>query len=296
MKLISIIIPAYNEEKNIPLIHDALANVFNTYDGRYSFEIIFINDGSSDDTWDRIVGLAKTDNRVKGICFSRNFGHQPAIEAGLESAKGDAVIMMDADMQHPPELIPQMIEKWESGFCVVNTIRTETEKETILNQLNKGSADFRLIDRKAVSELLKLTEKDKFYRGLIQWIGFSEVSVEYVARQREHGTTSYTLKRMLSFARIGITSFSLLPMKLIMIFGGLVFLIGSIMLTIMLYFRWFIDDGFFSGNAILAVIVLISNGFIITVVGILSVYQMTMFRELKNRPNFIIEQMIGYGE
>jgi len=311
MKLISIIIPAYNEEKNIPLIFAQLKEVFLKLP-QYAYEIIFVNDGSKDNSWLEIKKLSETSITVKGISFSRNFGHQAAIEAGLESSKGDAVIMMDADLQHPPTLITKLVEKWESGFRIVNTKRLKTKNETFFKRmtskffywfinkisdihLDEGAADYRLLDRKVVNELIKLTEKDKFYRGLIKWVGFKVTFVEYEANDRKNGSSSYTLKKMIDFARIGITSFSLLPMKMILIFGFLMFSGGTIMLFVMLYYRWILDKPrIFSGNAILASIIIISNGFIIMTIGIISLYQITMFRELKNRPTYIIDETTSH--
>jgi dolichol-phosphate mannosyltransferase len=305
--LISVIVPVYNEAENIPIFFASLAQVLSPMAAKYDWEIIFVDDGSHDKSWEEINKLAQVNTIVKGVCFSRNFGHQAAIEAGLESAKGEAVIMLDGDFQHPPSLIPKLIGKWESGFYIVNTKRLKTEKESFFKRstsgifywlINKisdihidpGSADFRLLDRKVVNELVKLKEKDKFYRGLVNWIGFKTTFVEYEAGLRISGKSSYNFKKMLTLARIGITSFSMLPMKMIILLGTALFSIGAILLLIMLYYRWFVDTKFFSGNAILATIIIISNGFIIMVIGILSIYQMTMFKELKDRPSYIIEE------
>lgn len=309
-KLISIIIPSYNEEKNIPLVYQELKGVFSTL-ANYQFEIIFINDGSRDNSWREIEKLAESDASVRGISFSRNFGHQAAIEAGLESARGDAVIMMDGDLQHPPQLIPSLIEKWETGCCIINTKRLKTEKESIFKKitskvfywllnkisdihLDQGTADFRLLDRKAVAELVKIKEKDKFYRGLVTWIGFQITFVEYQAPRRKNGNSSYTLKKMLTFARIGITSFSMLPMKVIFMLGSVLFFGGLAVLLVMVYVKYFVNIGQFSGTAILASVTITSNGFIIMIIGILSIYQMTMFKELKDRPNYIIDKKINH--
>lgn len=311
MKLISIIIPVYNEEKNIVPIYDELQKVFQPLETEFVFEIIFVNDGSRDHSWDEIGKLIKSDAKVRGISFSRNFGHQAAIEAGLRYSKGDAAIMMDGDLQHPPEIIPKLIKKWEKGSCIVNTKRLFTEKESFFKKttskmfyrfinkisdihLEDGSADFRLLDRKAVEELTKLKEKDKFYRGLIEWLGFQVASVEYKAKERQNGKSSYTFKKMLNFARIGITSFSMLPMKIIIFIGSFLFLTGSLAFLIMLYYRYFVNSGLFSGSVILAAFIILNNGIIIILIGINSVYQMTMFKELKDRPNYIIEEIVNY--
>lgn len=307
--LISIVIPVYNEEENIPLLYAKLKEVFEK-GTRYRLEIIFIDDGSQDSSGRVIEKIVKNDKQVKGIFFSRNFGHQAAIEAGLKLAKGNAVIMLDADMQHPPEIIPEMLEKWHEGFEVVNTKRLETEKESLLKKITSelfyqvinrisdihiepGSADFRLLSRRALNSLNDLPEKDKFYRGLVNWIGFQSTLIGYVACSRKHGKSSYSLGKMISFARVGVTSFSMLPMKIIITVGSVLFFSGGILLVVMSYVRWFVDRGFFSGNAILSVFMLASNGLIIVMIGIISIYQINIFKEAKNRPTYIIKDIIG---
>ncbi len=310
-KLVSILIPVHNEEKNIPLISIELARVFSS--SKYDYELVFVNDGSKDNSWFEIEKLAQKDERIKGISFSRNFGHQAAIEAGLKMAKGDAVVMMDGDLQHPPIVIPKLIKNWEEGFCVVNTKRLKTVNESFLKRItsglfywfinkisdihiDQGSADFRLLDRKAVEELTKLKEKDKFYRGLVKWIGFKVTFVEYFAEERRNGKSSYDIGKMLSLAKSGITSFSMLPMKVIILVGAFLFFGGSIVCVLMLYSKYFINPLLFSGTAVLASFIILNNGIIIILIGINSIYEMTMFKELKNRPSYIIEEMIGYNE
>jgi dolichol-phosphate mannosyltransferase len=308
-KVLSIIIPAYNEETNIEPLHSSLMGVLKTLEGKYDHEIIFVNDGSKDDSWAEIKKLAQSDKTIRGISFSRNFGHQFAIEAGLKAATGGAVIMMDADLQHPPALIPELVKKWEEGFDVVNTKRTQTKGESFFKgatskcfyalinrisdiRLDPGSADFKLLDRRVVDELNKFPEKDKFYRGLISWVGFRTASVEYEAQQRNSGKSSYTLRKMLTLARVGITSFSMLPMKIIIFIGSFLFFIGSVAFLFMLYYRFFISGGYFSGTVILASFIILNNGIIIILIGINSIYQAVMFRELKNRPDYIIDETI----
>jgi dolichol-phosphate mannosyltransferase len=169
---------------------------------------------------------------------------------------------------------------------------------TIINKISdihieQGSADFRLMDRKVVDQLKKLPEKDKFYRGLVNWIGFKSTSIDYTAAQRVHGSTSYTWKKMLNFGRIGITSFSMLPMKMIFVLGSILFLGGSLALAAMLYVKYVIDSSYFSGTAILVMIILANNGIIIMAIGIISIYSMTMFKELKDRPNYIVSETLN---
>lgn len=300
-KLISVIIPSFNEGENVGAIYKEITEFMNGY----NYEIIYINDGSKDDSWEKITRLSEKDKRIKGVNFSRNFGHQAAIEAGLKRAKGDAVIMMDGDGQHPPDVIPKLIKKWEEGFEIVNTKRLETEKVSVLKKITskmfyslinvlsstkieEGSADFRLLDRIAVNEINKLTEKDKFYRGLVNWIGFKRTVVEYKARKRLNGESSYSLKKMIEFARIGITSFSMLPMKIIMMIGLLLFFLGGVLTSFMLFYRWFINPSMFSGTAILVSFIILNNGLLIIVLGIISVYQINMYKQLQNRPNYIV--------
>ena len=300
-KLISVIIPSFNEGENVGAIYKEITEFMNGY----NYEIIYINDGSKDDSWEKITRLSEKDKRIKGVNFSRNFGHQAAIEAGLKKAKGDAVIMMDGDGQHPPDVIPKLIKKWEDGFEIVNTKRLETEKVSVLKKITskmfyslinvlsstkieEGSADFRLLDRIVVNEINKLTEKDKFYRGLVNWIGFKRTAVEYKARKRLNGESSYSFKKMIEFARIGITSFSMLPMKIIMIIGFLLFFLGGILTGFMLFYRWFINPSMFSGTAILVSFIILNNGLLIIVLGIISVYQINMYKQLQNRPNYIV--------
>jgi len=303
-KIISVIIPSFNEGKNIDYMYNKLTDVLK-YLTDYDYEIIYINDGSEDDTWEKISSLSKKDKKVLGICFSKNFGHQAAIESGLKKARGDAVIMMDGDGQHPPDVIPELIKKWEEGFEIVNTQRIETEGVSFIKKatsklfynlinvlsstkIEEGSADFRLLDRIAVNEINKLTEKDKFYRGLVNWIGFKRTTVEYKARKRVNGESSYSFKKMIEFARIGITSFSMLPMKIIMLIGGLLFVTGGLLTIIMVIFRYVLHSSFFSGTAILVSFIILNNGLLIILLGIISVYQINMYKQLQNRPNYII--------
>jgi polyisoprenyl-phosphate glycosyltransferase len=309
MKTINLIIPCHNEEEGLKHFYKELANVLATT-SKYPFKIIFINDGSSDNTLSEIKQIQENNasQNIHYIDFSRNFGHQAAIEAGLNSSlDADAVIMLDADLQHPPSYIHEFIDKWEQGFKIVNTSRTETEnvsffkKKTsnlfykLFNSLSEielvsGSSDFRLLDKKVVEEINKLSEKNKFFRGLVSWIGFNTITVEYTANQRLYGKSSYTLKKMLRLAHSGITSFSVKPMKIILTLGIILMILSAFALSAMIITRYFISPTFFSGPAILAMFIILNNGLLISLIGIIANYQIIMHQELQNRPSYIIRE------
>lgn len=305
--LISVILPFYNEENNVQIIYSSIKKVLESNDlDKYSFEIICVDDGSRDRTWDEILKISKKDSRIKGIRFSRNFGHQYAIEAGLKEAKGEAIIMLDSDLQHPPELIPTFIKKWEEGFDIVNTKRIDTSKVRFfkrttsklfyrfLNSISKihveeGSSDFRLLDRKVADILNKMNEKGKFYRGLVNWVGFKKISIAYKIRERKFGKSSYSLKKMMELARVGITSFSYLPMKLILLFGIIITIFSLILAGISFLF---LENLLVFVTMIIISFVLFSNGIIVIILGVISVYQINMYDELQGRPNYLIREKL----
>jgi dolichol-phosphate mannosyltransferase len=309
-KIISIIIPAYNEEKNVTVIYGQLKEVVSKLVSKYTFEIIYINDGSIDDTWLTICDLNKKDKSVKGINFSRNFGHQAALQAGLEYAAGDAVISIDADMQQPTQLIPKLLESWEQGNIIVNTIRRNTQKAGLFKivtskafyfmlnifsnlRMQEGEADFRLIDRKVLDIINKLPETPKFYRGIVKWVGFKHAYIEYTASARVHGKSSYSLRKMLELARIGMTSFSMMPLKIIFGIGTLITLVSGIELVFLTYLKLFVGFGYVSNTFLLASIILFSTGILIMFQGILAVYFIDIYNSSKNRPSYIISDEFG---
>ncbi len=220
MKKISIVIPAHNEEGNVSLIHQRIKEVFSSELPGYRFEIIFVNDGSRDDTQQKLEELAQRYEEVKFIEFSRNFGHQPAVKAGLDYANGNAVISMDADLQHPPELLPELIHKWEEGYDIVYTVRTypkqisRFKRKTSdlyyrllsmisdVNMKDGGGSDFRLMDASVVSVMREMNETDLFLRGLSNWMGFRQTGVRFTAGERASGESSYNLKKMMKFALV----------------------------------------------------------------------------------------------
>lgn len=310
-QLLSIVLPSYNEEKNIRLVYGELLKYVKA-DG-LDYELIFVNDGSYDDTWKQIKKLALTDKKVKGINFSRNFGHHAALEAGLAASIGDVIIMMDADLQHPPELIPKLIDKWREGFDVVNTVRLSTtnigvvKKITskafykILNEmsdleLRDGEADYRLVSRRALDSLNSLPETPKFYRGLINWIGYDVVYVPYTAQARMHGKSSYTMRKMVELARLGLTSFSMKPLKLIITIGLLLVIGAFLALAGMLIVKFGFNAQYFSNNAVLVMFLVFITGILATFQGIVAVYLVDIFNAAKNRPSYIVREITNDKE
>lgn len=307
-KLISIVIPSFNEEKNIRRVYHRILEQLDTK--KYDYEVIFVNDGSKDNTWGEIVSLAKDDKCVQGVCFSRNFGHASALQAGLERATGDAAIMLDADLQQPPSLIPKLISLWEDNNDIVNTVRLSTDGTgwfknltsrlfyKLLNsiselELHEGEADFRLLDRKVLDVLNKMPESPKFYRGLVNWLGFNVVRVEYKAGARKYGKSSFTFKKMMEMARLGLTSFSMKPLKIIITIGILQSALSFIGLIVMVAVKLFVNFGYFSNNAILLVLMVFVTGLLATFQGIVAIYLVDIFHFAKGRPAFIIGEEVN---
>ncbi|HNW97945.1 MAG TPA: glycosyltransferase family 2 protein [Bacteroidales bacterium] len=301
-KLISIVIPAFNEEQNIIALYNELISVLQKISFRY--EIIFVDDGSRDNTFNEIKKIAEKDKCVSGISLSRNFGHQVAIMAGLQQAKGDLVIMMDADLQHPPDAIPLMIEEQEKGFDIVNTKRIDakgtalTKKTTsklFYNLLNKlsdvriepAAADFRLMTRKAVDAFLRLEERDRFTRGLISWMGFKQTVIEYQASARFAGKSKYTVKKMFRFGMDGITSFSSKPLRISFYIGFIVFLIG-LAYSVYAIIEYILNKTV-PGWTSMLVSVLIIGGIQLLSIGIVGEYIARIFNEAKRRPLYFVK-------
>lgn len=310
-QLLSVVLPSFNEEQNIQPMYKELLKYIDA--DTFNYELIFINDGSTDKTWLEIKKLAEKSSRVRGINFSRNFGHHAALEAGLKQAKGDIVIMMDSDLQHPPEMIPELIKRWRNGYEIVNTVRLSTEGTGLLKnvtsgmfykllnnlsslQLRDGESDFRLISRKALDSLNALPESPKFYRGLINWIGYDVDRVEYEAHARIHGKSSYTFKKMLELARLGLTSFSMKPLKVIITIGLLLVSFSLLALIAMLIIKFGFNSAYFSNNAILVMFLIFVTGLLTTFQGIVAVYLVDIFDAAKGRPTYLIRDEVSSAE
>lgn len=303
MKKISIIIPAYNEEDNLNAIFEKLREVFAGLP-QYKYEIIFVNDGSRDKTQARLEELASQFSEVRYIEFSKNFGHQPAVKAGLDYATGDAVISMDSDLQHPPQLIPELLKQWEKGFDIVYTIReyprqisyfkkiTSSFFYKILNrvsdiEIEKGDSDFRLIDQSVLKVVRDWKEDNLFLRGVFRWIGYRQIGIKYTANERFTGESKYTLDKMVKFAVTGVTSFSVKPLHLA-IYLGFIFTFLSILLFVINVIRAFYLETEVSGWASLILTVVFFGGMQMTILGIIGLYIGKVFTQVKDRPNYII--------
>jgi glycosyltransferase involved in cell wall biosynthesis len=300
-RLVSVVIPAHNEEENIIVIVDRIEKVFNEL--HYNFEILVVDDGGTDKTLQVIKDLAKIKSNFFYIEFSRNFGHQPALKAGLDYAKGDCVISLDADLQHPPELFKQMLEKWEEGYEVVYTRRKEDSNLSykkrkssfyfyrLLNSLSDieiepGTADFRLLDRSAVDVFKNFKENDLFIRGLVKWLGFRQYAIDYIPDQRFSGTSKYNLSKMRRLAIQGVTSLSVKPLHTAAYLGFFFSLSSLLYIPYVIYA--FYSGQEVSGWASLIITVAFFGGIQLIILGIIGIYIGKMFMQTKNRPNYII--------
>ena len=304
---VSIVIPAYFEEGNISHIYNEIVKSLAEIEA--TWELIIVDDGSTDKTWDEITNLNKSDRRVKGLKFCRNFGHQYSLFAGLSFASGNAVVTMDADLQHPPSVIPKLLYEWEKGYKIVNTVRVYHHKTSFSKKftsewfykifsylsgvdLKAGMADFRLLDRQGVNEFLKLKENGLFLRGLVQWLGFPSSSIEFTSGERLYGKTKYNFRRMVKFAWTGIISFSLKPLRIGLFIGILTSAFAFIQLFLALY-DFFIREVTVPGWTSLVVITSFLFGVLFVLLGIIGEYIGRILVETRNRPRFIVSDFVG---
>lgn len=304
MKLISIVVPVYNEQENVNVFYHEVCKYMEPLS--YPFELIFVDDGSTDETALMLAKLSGQDTRVRAILLARNFGHQIALTCGLDLANGDAVITMDGDMQHPPEMLPQLISRWEEGFEIVQTIRKSTEGVSwfkqftsgmfyrIINKMSnihitEGGSDFRLLDKKAVDTLKNFKEKAKFIRGIVSDMGYRQTQIEFVAPQRFAGKSKFSLKKMLSFALDGITAYSKVPLRLAFYLGLLSGFLSFLLTADVLYTKLFTTDAV-PGWATIAASVLLLGGLQLVGLGIIGEYIGRIFEEVKQRPLYWVSK------
>ena len=311
MKKISVVIPMYYEEEVVDICYKRVVSNLKKLSDKYSYEIIFINDGSKDSTLEILKKIASNDDNVKIISFSRNFGHQAAVTAGIRNATGDAIIIMDADLQDPPELFEGMIEKWEEGYDVVYGKRKTREGESIfklltarmfyntLNKLSeieipKDTGDFRLVDRKVIDVIATLPEHNKFLRGLFSWVGFSQYAYEYNRVNRVAGKTKYPFKKMFKLATDGILSFSAKPLKVV---GAIGFFSVIVSIAILVYsivsFVFKLNSLTPGWTSIMCTMTFI-GGIILISLGMIGEYIARIYEESLGRPEYIIDELINF--
>jgi polyisoprenyl-phosphate glycosyltransferase len=305
---LSIVVPAFNEEGNLPKLCSELEKVLPALN--ISYEIIFVDDGSTDGTWDTISSLHEADARVRGIQFSRNFGHQYAIFAGLSNARGRVVICMDADLQHPPAVIPELIEQWRNGSKIVNTVRVDADPLPAFKRvtsrlfykifsmlcgvrLQSGMADFRLFDRQALDKILSFGEQGLFLRGIVQWIGFPSSNVMFESPSRFSGSTKYTLRKMLRFSVDGVTSFSIIPLRIGIAIGIITSVIAFWQMGYALYAK-IVMDITVPGWATTITVMSFMFGILFILLGLVGEYLGRVLVEVRGRPRFIINEQVGF--
>lgn len=302
-KRISIIIPVCNEEANITTVIAAIDGVFQAIP--YQYTVTFIDDGSNDGTLEKIKVQAISNKQIFFISLARNFGHQNALKAGLDIADGDCVIMMDGDMQHPPDLIPEMLELWEAGHDIVYTIRNDHKEIPLMKrktsdmfynlinnlsdiELEPGTADFRLLDKKVVEVFRAFKETDLFMRGLVKWMGFRQIGIEYDPAKRTEGKSKYTLKKMIRFALQGITSFSIRPLYIAAYLGFIFSLVSLLYIPYIIYSYYF--GQIISGWASVIATIAFFGGLQLMILGIIGMYLGKLFMQSKQRPHYIVKE------
>ena len=303
MALLSIVLPSYNEEQNIARTSKVLSDLLEKE--QIDYELIFISDGSRDRTYEEIQKACKENPRIKGAEFSRNFGKEASIFAGLSLACGNAVIVMDCDLQHPPEVIPKMWALWQEGYEVVEGIKLSRGKESLAHKLSAGlfykimsklikmdmnaSSDYKLLDRKVVDVLLELPEKNTFFRALTFWAGFRTTSVEYEVQERMYGQSKWSFWSLMKYAISNATSFSTLPLQLVTIMG-MISILFSVILAIQTMVRYLCGTAV-EGFTTVILLILIIGGFIMLSLGIIGHYIARIYEEVKGRPKYIISKV-----
>lgn len=308
-QLISIVIPLYNEEESVPVLLKALQKAIRTCEA-YDFEFVFIDDGSSDNSATAVNQLVADEPRLRLIEFSRNFGKEAAVSAGIHEAKGDAVIIMDADLQHPPQLIPDFVSKWEQGAEVVVGVRQADGKESIVKRVGSAvfyrimqaishtkitphATDYRLLDRCVVDEFNRFTEHNRMSRGLIDWLGFRREYLYFEAPERQYGEASYTFRKLVGLALNSFTAYSLLPLRLAGYVGCLILLTSGPLAAFIVIEQYVMGDPMglqISGTASLTVAVLFLVGIILACLGLVAMYIAHIHTEVIDRPLYVIRQ------
>ena len=305
--MISVIIPAYNEQENIPVAAERLGGILAPLS---EYELIFVDDGSKDGTWALIKQLSETDEHIRGLHFSRNFGKEGAIFAGLKAAEGDCVAVIDCDLQHPPELLEKMYSAWKGGAEVVEAIKASRGHEGIIYKLFAktfyrmmknssdidldGASDYKLMDRKVVDALNEMPERLTFFRALSSWVGFTTEKIEFDVEPRNAGKTKWSFRKLFKYALSSITSFTNVPMHIITVTGALFFIFAVILgiQTIVNFCMGTAADGF----STVILLLLIIGSILMLGIGIVGYYMSKIYEEIKQRPRYIISEETGHRQ
>ncbi len=305
----SIVAPIYNEEGNILRLHQRICEVMNTLDE--TWELVLVDDGSRDNSYAEMHAIASQDSRVKLIHFARNFGHQIAVTAGIDYAQGRAVVLIDADLQDPPEVILEMIERWKAGYEVVYGVRAERKGETKFKiwtakvfyrliyritdvNIPLDTGDFRLMDERVVNVLRAMREHNRFIRGMTSWIGFRQTGVQYIREAREIGETKYPLRKMVRFAWDAVTGFSYFPLQ-IMIYVSLIFgMLGILTIPVITVLRVFYGPDFFGGQTTTIVLLLLLGSFQLFFLFVMGQYVARIYDEVRGRPLYVVSSTTGF--
>ena len=308
-QLLSVIVPCYNEEEVLGETHRRLSDVLEAI-ADVEYEIVYVDDGSRDATGQILYALQTNDERVRVVRFSRNFGHQTAVTAGLEHAKGDAVVLIDADLQDPPEVIPEFVARWREGYHVAYGVRTDRPGEThfklatarsfyrLLGRMSEtqiplDAGDFRLMDRRVVNALQAMPERDRFVRGMVAWVGFQQTAVPYKRAPRFAGESKYPLFKMMRFALDGVTSFSVAPLHLATWIGFAASLLAMIGVVYALVLRLFTSN-WVTGWTALFIAVLFVGGTQLLALGVIGEYVGRIYAESKRRPLYVVQERLGF--
>ena len=295
-KKLSVVLPSYNEEQMIEKTAKVVGDILSRE--QIPYELVFVNDGSKDHTWDKILKIKEEDSCIKGICFSRNFGKESAVFAGIEQADGDCIAVMDCDLQHPPEVLVKMYRLWEDGFQVIEGVKASRGKESFIYKIISDAtgidmsraSDFKLLDRQAADEFLKLPERNVFFRALSSWVGFKTAYVEFDVREREAGASKWSFKSLVKYAVNNITSFSAAPMQIVT-FCGIVFFVFAVILGIQSLYMYFAGHAV-AGFTTVILLLLLVGSILMFSLGVIGYYIAKIYDEVKMRPRYIISEVV----
>ncbi len=302
--MISVVVPAYNEERNVDVLYARLRTELDPVTP--DWEIVIVDDGSSDATWERVSALSAADARVRGVRLSRNFGHQSALLAGLAAARGRAVVSMDADLQHPPEVVAELVRAWQQGFQIVHAVRRDPPRMPFLKRqtsrlyyrlfaflsgvdIEAGAADFRLLDRQVLDEILKFEEEGLFLRGIVHWVGYATTSVPFDCGERFAGTSKYNFRKMLTLGWHGVSSFSLVPLRIGIFIGLLSSTVAFLGVCYAILGKW-LDHSAIPGWASSVAISSFLFGVLFVFLAILAEYVGRIVVEVRKRPRFLVRE------